>query len=90
MPRQLIKIIMAIVSIGIAVTGISGCSSVSDEQLKELESLRSEVRSLNNEVNSLKDQKVTLEKEIAERNSKLDECTKLKTETQKNLEMIGK
>jgi len=90
MSKKLIKIVIAIIFTGIAIVGISGCSSVSDEQLAELESLRSEVKSLDNEVNSLKDQKAALEKEIAERNSKLDECAKLKAETQKNLGMIGK
>lgn len=90
MRKSIIKIMIAIVFIGIAMIGISGCSGVSDEQLAELETLRSEVKSLNSEVGSLKDQKAALEKEIAEKNSKLDECAKLKAETQKNLESIGK
>ena len=74
----------------IMLVGLAGCSGVSEEQMVELESLRSEVKSLNNEVNSLNSQKTSIEKEIAEKNAKLDECAKLRAETQKNLQAIGK
>ncbi|MCL6099471.1 MAG: hypothetical protein AB1775_14660 [Bacteroidota bacterium] len=72
------------------VIGFTGCSGVSEEQVAELEALRSEVKALDKEVNSLKDEKAALEREIAEKNAKLDECAKLKAETQKNLEKMGK
>ena len=88
MSNKSFKAILAI-AIMIFSLGLAGCSGVSDEQVAELESLRAEVKSLNNEVNSLKDQKASLEKDIADKNSKLDECAKLKAQTQKNLEKIG-
>lgn len=72
------------------VIGFAGCSGVSEEQVAELEALRSEVKALDKEVNSLKDEKAALEREIAEKNAKLDECAKLKAETQKNLDKMGK
>ena len=72
------------------VIGFTGCSGISEEQVAELEALRSEVKALDKEVNSLKDEKAALEREIAEKNAKLDECAKLKAETQKNLEKMGK
>ncbi len=72
------------------VIGFTGCSGISKEQVAELEALRSEVKALDKEVNSLKGEKAAIEREIAEKNAKLDECAKLKTETQKNLEKMGK
>lgn len=72
------------------VIGFTGCSGISEEQVAELEALRSEVKALDKEVNSLKDEKAALEREIAEKNAKLDDCAKLKAETQKNLEKMGK
>ncbi|AFN75525.1 hypothetical protein MROS_2295 [Melioribacter roseus P3M-2] len=69
--------------------GITACSGVSEEQMAELEALRSEVKALEKEVNSLKSEKAALEKEIAEKNAKLDECAKTKAETKKNLEKLG-
>ena len=72
------------------VIGFTGCSGISEEQVAELEALRSEVKALDKEVGSLKDEKAALEREIAEKNAKLDECAKLKAETQKNLEKMGK
>ena len=45
--------------------------------------------SLEKEVNSLKSEKTTLEREIAEKNAKLEQCAKDKAETQKNLQKMG-
>lgn len=68
---------------------LTGCSGVSEEQMAELEALRSEVKALEKEVNSLKSEKASLEREIADKNAKLDECAKAKAETKKNLEKLG-
>lgn len=78
-----------IIAVFIGMVGLTGCSGISDEQVAELEALRSETKSLEKEVNSLKSEKAALEKEIAEKNAKLDECAKLKAETKKNLEKMG-
>lgn len=68
----------------------SACSGVSEEQMAELNTLRSEVKSLEKEVNSLKSEKTKLEREIAEQNAKLDQCAKDKAETEANLKKIMK
>ncbi len=68
---------------------ITGCSGVSEEQMAELEALRSEVKALEKEVGTLKTEKAAIEREIAEKNAKLDQCAKEKAEVKKNLEKIG-
>ncbi len=68
---------------------VTGCSGVSEEQMAELEALRSEVKALEKEVGSLKAEKAAIEREIAEKNAKLDQCAKEKAETKKNLEKLG-
>lgn len=67
----------------------TACSGVSEEQMAELEALRSEVKALEKEVNGLKSEKSAIEREIAEKNAKLDQCAKEKAETKKNLEKLG-
>lgn len=69
--------------------GFTACNSVSEEQMAELEALRSEVKALQKEVDGLKVDKAAIEKEIAEKNSKLDQCNREKAEVKKNLEKIG-
>ncbi len=78
-----------VVALFVGLLTVTGCSGISEEQIAELEALRSEVASLEKEVNSLKSEKAALEKEIAEKNAKLDECAKQKAETKKNLESMG-
>ena len=78
-----------IIALFAGMLSITGCNGVSDEEMAELEALRSETKALEKEVNSLKSEKAALEKEIAEKNAKLDECAKLKAETKKNLEKMG-
>ncbi len=68
---------------------ITGCSGVSEQEIAELEALRSEVKALDDQINTLKSQKNMFETEIAEKNARLDECTKLREETQQNLKKIG-
>lgn len=69
---------------------VTACSGVSEEQMAQLQALRTEVKALEKEISDLKADKTRLEREIAEKNAKLDECTKLKAEIKKNLEKIGK
>jgi len=71
--------------------GFVGCGGgVSEEQLAQLDMLKKEVSSLEKEANSLKDERSKLEREIAEKNRKLEECAKMKQETQANLEKLPK
>ena len=72
----------------VGMVGLAGCG-VSDEEMAELQALRAEVKSLEKEVNDMKAQKAQLEREIAEKTAKLDQCAKEKETTKKNLEKIG-
>lgn len=77
-----------IVVFGAAVAFV-GCGGVTEEQYAQLDALKKEVTSLEKQANSLKDERARLEKEIAAKNKKLEECAKLKQETQSNLNKIG-
>ena len=69
--------------------GLAGCGGVSEEEMAQLNALRSEVSSLGTEVNSLKSEKTKLEREIAEMEAKLEQCAKDKAATKKNLQSLG-
>ena len=68
---------------------LAGCGGVSDEEMAQLNALRSEVSSLGTEVNSLKSEKTKLEREIAEMEAKLAQCAKDKEATSANLQKLG-
>lgn len=70
--------------------GLVACGGVSEEQLASLDEMRAEVKEMEKANNSLKSEKTKLEREIAEKNSKLDQCEKEKAETKANLQKIGK
>lgn len=62
-----------------------GCSGVSEEEMANLNAIRTEVKALEKEVNSLKSEKTQLEREIAEHNAKLENIAKDKAEVEANL-----
>jgi septal ring factor EnvC (AmiA/AmiB activator) len=62
-----------------------GCSGVSEEEMANLNAIRTEVKALEKEVNSLKSEKTKLEREIAEHNAKLEKIAKEKAEVEANL-----
>ncbi len=86
--KKIINLGLALVLVA-GIIGFTGCSGVSEEQMAELDALRSEVKALEKEVGSLKTEKAAIEREIAEKNAKLDQCAKEKAETKKNLEKLG-
>ena len=86
--KKIINLSLALVLVA-GIIGFTGCSGVSEEQMAELDALRSEVKALEKEVGSLKTEKSAIEREIAEKNAKLDQCAKEKVETKKNLEKLG-
>jgi septal ring factor EnvC (AmiA/AmiB activator) len=79
--------VVAVFALTVAV--MSGCGGVSDAEMQQLQDLRSEVNSLQSQADQLKDQRASLEKEIADRNSKLQQCDKAKEETKANLSKMG-
>ncbi len=68
---------------------LSGCGGVSDAEMAQLNSMRSEVKSLQSQADSLKEERANLEKEIAAKNDKLAQCNKQKEETKANLDKLS-
>ena len=90
---KLIKLVRntAVIATFVAATAVlSGCGGVSEAQMQELKNLRAEVNSLQAEANSLRDERSSLEKDIAERNAKLQQCERDKEQTKANLEKLPK
>ncbi len=69
---------------------ISGCGGVDEAQMAELNALRNQVSSLEQQANSLREERTRLERDVAERNAKLQQCAKDKEETRANLEKLPK
>jgi septal ring factor EnvC (AmiA/AmiB activator) len=85
------KGLLTIGVISVAVIGFSGCTKyASEEELAQLGKLKQEVASMETNVNTLKSEKTKLEREIAEKNAKLEQCAKDKAETKANLEKLPK
>ncbi len=74
--------------IGFTVLAWSGCGGLSDAQIAELNGLREEVNSLESEANTLKEERSRLERDIADKNAKLQQCEKDKEETRANLKKL--
>ncbi|MGE5683350.1 MAG: hypothetical protein ACM34K_21015 [Bacillota bacterium] len=85
-----IKGLMTALIITAGAIGYVGCGGVSDEERAQLESLRQEVNTLNSDVNSLRSERTRYEREIGEKNAKLEQCAKDKEETRSNLEKLPK
>ncbi len=85
--KKLISTTLAVVLLT-SMVSLTGCG-LSDEQIAELEVLRSEVSALEKEVNALKSEKTKLERETAMQNAKLDQCAKDKVTTKDNLEKMS-
>ncbi len=73
--------------LGFTVLIWSGCG-LSDDQIAELNGLREEVNSLESEANTLKEERSRLERDIADKNAKLQQCEKDKEETRANLKKL--
>jgi outer membrane murein-binding lipoprotein Lpp len=83
-----VKSTIAIGAFVFTVAVMSGCGGVSDAEMAQLNDLRSEVKSLQSQADSLKEERSNLEKDIAEKNAKLQQCAKDKEETKANLEKL--
>ncbi len=90
---KLIKVAKSLVivfAITMSASFWAGCGGLSEAQLEELRNLRSEVSSLEAEAKSLKDERARLEKEMADKNVKLQQCKKDQEETKVNLTKLPK
>lgn len=66
---------------------LTGCSSKpSEDEMKQLESLKAEVASLEQKVSDLESQKAALQKAIAEKDAQLQKCADDKAAVQKRLQ----
>jgi len=74
----------------VATALMSGCGGVTETQMTELKNLRTDDSSLQSQANSLKDQRTSLENNIAEQNAKLQQCNKEKDEVKANLDKLPK
>lgn len=85
------KGLLTIGFISVAVIGFSGCTKyASQEELTQMNQMKQEIASMETNVNTLKSEKTKLDREIAEKNAKLEQCAKDKAETKKNLEKLPK
>ncbi len=58
-----------------AVLALAGCSSKADEdQLKQLDDLKAEVASLQRDISSKEQQRGTLDREVADKNARIQKC----------------
>ncbi len=87
---QVVRNTAFIATLAVSAAMVSGCGGVSEAQMQELKNLRAEVSSLEKEANQLKDERSALEREIAEKNAKLQQCQKDKEQTQANLDKLPK
>jgi len=90
---KLMKIVrntVVIAAFTAATAMLSGCGGVSEAQLEELKTLRGDVNSLQAEANTLRDERSRLEKDIAARTAKLQQCERDKEQTTANLEKLPK
>jgi peptidoglycan hydrolase CwlO-like protein len=85
---KVVKNTMITTVVGATLLLWSGCGGVDEAQMAELNNLREEVKSLEEEANSLKDDRGRLEKDIADKNAKLQQCEKDKEETRANLNKL--
>jgi septal ring factor EnvC (AmiA/AmiB activator) len=85
---KVVKSTMVTAVLGFVLLAWSGCGGVDEAQMAELNSLRDEVNSLESEANSLKEERSRLEREIADKNAKLQQCEKDKEETRANLKKL--
>lgn len=77
--RKLWKLSTALLVVGMLAGSLvlSGCSSrASEEEMKQLTDLKAEVASLNKEISQKERDKATLDREVAEKDGKLQQCTK--------------
>ena len=87
---HVVKHASIVASFVVATALMSGCGGVSDTQMNDLKNLRNDVSTLQTQANSLKDQRSSLEKDIADKNAKLEQCNKEKQETKANLDKLPK
>lgn len=86
---KIMRVVLASAVFSLGSLLLTGCG-VTEEQYKQLDAKKSEVKKLELQATGLKDERTRIENEIAEKNKRLEECNKLKQETQANLAKVKK
>ncbi|HED37825.1 MAG TPA: hypothetical protein ENI76_06230 [Ignavibacteria bacterium] len=87
--KTALRNVILIAVFAVTVAFLSGCGGVSETEMTQLKSLRSEVGSLQTQANSLKALRSKLTSQISEKEAKLQKCNKQKEETKANLKKLG-
>ncbi len=86
---KLVKIGLAALFVASSI-GFTGCTGVSEEEMAQLDALKSEVSALENESSNLQGEKSKLERDIAERKAALEKCNQTKEQLNQNLNKVSK
>ena len=87
---KLIRNTLLIAGIGLTFALWSGCGGVDEAMMEQLENMRDEVSALQSEADSLKEERANLERDLADRNAKLEQCERDKQAAQANLQKLPK
>jgi outer membrane murein-binding lipoprotein Lpp len=77
--QKLLKVSTTFLVVGLLACSmlVTGCTSrASEEEMKALSDMKAEVASLNKEVNQKERDKAALDREVAEKDGKLQQCAK--------------
>lgn len=75
----------------VVAAGLTGCTKyATPEQLNQLEMKKAEIRELGKANANLQSERERLQKEIASKKARLEECEKLKSTTKANLDKLPK
>jgi paraquat-inducible protein B len=86
-PMKLNKIVAIV---GLSTLFFAGCCSVSAEEYATLEALQNSVNQKQSTINQLSGKKVDINKQIADKAKKLEECNQMKNTVNQNLKNIKK
>ncbi|MBN8544961.1 MAG: hypothetical protein J0L60_02410 [Ignavibacteria bacterium] len=76
--------------VGLSTVFFAGCCSVSDQEYAALDALQNSVNQKQSTISQLNSKKADLNKQIAAKQKKLEECNQLKNTVNQNLNKIKK
>lgn len=76
--------------VGLSTVFFAGCCSVSDQEYAALDALQNSVNQKQSTISQLNGKKADINKQIANKQKKLEECNQLKNTVNSNLQKIQK
>lgn len=76
--------------VGLSTVFFAGCCSVSDQEYAALDALQNSVNQKQSTISQLNGKKADINKQIADKQKKLEECNQLKNTVNSNLQKIKK